>query len=41
MLALNFVYVVGNGRAVKLGKSPTPEARIALLNPASLAPLVT
>ena len=41
MLALNFVYVVGDSRAVKLGKSTTPEARIASLNPASSAPLVT
>jgi hypothetical protein len=41
MLALDFVYVVGNGRAVKIGKSTTPEARIASLNPASSAPLVT
>jgi hypothetical protein len=41
MLALKFVYVVGNGRAVKIGKSTTPEARIASLNPGSSAPLVT
>jgi hypothetical protein len=41
MLALNFVYAVGNGRAVKIGKSTTQEARIASLNPASSAPLVT
>ena len=41
MLALNFVYVVGDGRAAKIGKSTTPEARIASLNPGSSAPLVT
>jgi len=39
--ALNFVYVVGNGRAVKIGKSTTPEARIASLKTASSSGLVT
>jgi hypothetical protein len=38
---LSFVYAVGNGRAVKIGKSTTPEARIASLNAASSTPLVT
>jgi len=41
MRALEYVYVVGNGHAVKIGKSTTPEARIASLHTASSSTLVT
>ena len=41
MRALEYVYVVGNGHAVKIGKSTTPEARIASLHTSSSPTLVT
>ncbi len=41
MLSLSYVYVVGNGRAVKIGKSCRPETRIGELDTASHTPLVT
>ncbi len=41
MVRLDFLYVIGNGRAVKIGRSASPEARIASLSAASSAPLVT
>ena len=41
MRALEYVYVVGNGHAVKIGKSTTPEARSASLHTASSSTLVT
>ena len=41
MRALEYVYVVGNGHAVKIGKSTTPDARSASVNTASSSTLVT
>ena len=41
MRALEYVYVVGNGHAVKIGKSTTPEARIASLHTSSSPTFVT
>lgn len=41
MRALEYVYVVGNGHAVKIGKSMTPEARSASVNTTSSSTLVT
>jgi hypothetical protein len=40
-MALSYVYVVGDDRAVKIGKSARPEARIGLLQTASSATLTT